>query len=75
MGETRLRPGGLYWARSANHFDGALTVVQVSDVFGVEPDYWTLALIGTDQHAMPDDFDIIAPLERLDDVVLPHAAE
>ncbi|WP_244956226.1 hypothetical protein [Rhizobium changzhiense] len=45
-----LVPEVYYWARSSKHFDGKLTVVQVSTVFGEEPNYWTLALPGTDQH-------------------------
>lgn len=43
-----LVPEAYYWARSSKHFDGKLTVVQVSTVFGEEPNYWTLALPGTD---------------------------
>lgn len=75
MGEASLMRGAFYWARSAKHFDGRPTEVQVSDVFGSEPDYWTLALVGSDQHAMPSDFDIIALVERPEDPVLHQAAQ
>jgi len=50
-------------------------VVQASTVFGEDPNYWTLALLGTDQHAMPYDFEIIAPLELPDAMSLRLAAE
>jgi hypothetical protein len=63
MGSISLVPNGLYWARSSKYFDGSLTVVQVSNVFGEDRDYWTLALLGTDQHAMPHDFEIIRPAQ------------
>ncbi|ANL31873.1 hypothetical protein AMC90_PD00848 (plasmid) [Rhizobium phaseoli] len=61
---TSLVPDALYWARSSKYFGGKITVVQVSTIFGAEPDYWTLALLGTDQHAMPDDFEFIGPAEH-----------
>ncbi|MDK4731503.1 hypothetical protein [Rhizobium sp. CNPSo 3490] len=63
MSAASLMPGCFYWAKSSKFFDGNLTVVQLSTVFGTHPDYWTLALMGTDQHAMPSDFEIIGPLE------------
>ncbi|TAV38816.1 hypothetical protein ELI33_17155 [Rhizobium ruizarguesonis] len=63
MFSASLVPGAFYWARSSKHFGGDLTIVQVSTVFGEDPDYWALALIGTDEHAMPVDFEIICPAE------------
>ncbi len=63
MSATRLMPDALYWAKSAKHFDGKTTIVQISTVFGEDPDYWTLAVIGTDQHYMPGEFDILGPVE------------
>ncbi|NKL39030.1 hypothetical protein GFL49_36140 [Rhizobium leguminosarum bv. viciae] len=65
MSTSSLVPGAFYWASSADHFDGRLTVVQVSTVFGEDPDYWTLALLGTDQHAMIADFEIIEQIRSL----------
>lgn len=59
MSISSLVPGAFYWASSADHFGGRPTVVQVSTVFGEDPDYWTLALLGNDQHAMIADFEII----------------
>ena len=70
-----LVPEGYYWARSSKHFDGKLTVVQVSTVFGEDPNYWTLALPGTDQHAMPSDFEIIGPVVLPAEYPMRQAAE
>ncbi|MBB2719643.1 UNVERIFIED_ORG: hypothetical protein GGD48_004920 [Rhizobium etli] len=70
MGAASFLPGCFYWAKSPRFFDGKITVVRVSTVFGAESDYWTLALLGTDQHAMPCDFEIIAPAEMPEDYVL-----
>lgn len=70
-----LIPGDLYWARSPKHFDGEPTIVQVSKVFGEEPEYWTLVLLGSDHHVMPSEFEIIAHLQPPTVVSLRHAAE
>lgn len=75
MVAASLVPGAFYWAKSSRYFDGRTTVVQVSTVFGKEPDYWTLALLGTDQHAMPTEFEIIAPAELPEEYPLRQAAE
>ena len=75
MVAARLVPGGFYWAKSAKYFEGRTTVVQVSTVFGRDPDYWTLALLGTDQHAMPSEFEIIAPVDPAERSPLRQAAE
>ncbi|MDR9815097.1 hypothetical protein [Rhizobium hidalgonense] len=75
MGAASFMPGCFYWAKSSRFFDGKITVVQVSTIFGAEPDYWTLALLGTDQHAMPSDFEIIAPAEMPEDQAHQDAAE
>ncbi len=40
-------------------------MVQISTVFGGDPVYWTLALLGTDQHAMLDDFELIEQVHGL----------
>jgi hypothetical protein len=58
-----LEPGAFYWAVPKNN-NGSATIVQVSTMFGEDPEYWTLALVGSEQHQMPGDFDIIA---RIDD--------
>lgn len=73
MSISSLVPGAFYWASSPDHFGGRLTVVQVSTVFGDDPDYWTLALLGTEQHAMVADFKIIEQIDGLD-LSLPRLA-
>jgi hypothetical protein len=75
MVAARLVPGGFYWAKSSRYFEGRTTVVQVSTVFGRDPDYWTLALLGTDQHAMPSEFEIIGQVEPAERSALRQAAE
>ncbi|MGZ2384487.1 hypothetical protein ACVIDN_005911 [Rhizobium brockwellii] len=75
MVAASLVPGAFYWAKSSKYFDGRTTVVQVSTVFGKDPDYWTLALLGTDQHAMPTEFEIIAPAEFPGEYPIRQAAE
>lgn len=70
-----LFPGEFYWAKSPKYFDGEVTIVQVSTVFGKNPDYWTLALVGTDQHAMPSEFEIIAAVAPANRIPLRQAAE
>jgi hypothetical protein len=49
--------------------------VQVSTIFGDDPDYWTLAVIGSDQHFMPSEFEILAIAEFSVDDSLRQAAE
>jgi hypothetical protein len=44
-------------------------------VFGEDPDYWTVAVLGSDQHFMPSDFEIIAPAEPPEEFPMHHAAE
>lgn len=75
MSISSLVPDAFYWARSANHFDGRPTVVQISTEFGSDPSYWTLALLGTDQHAMPGDFEIIEQVQGLHLSLMQVAAE
>lgn len=75
MVAVSLVPQGFYWARSSKYFEGRQTIVQVSTVFGMDADYWTLALLGTDQHAMPAEFEIIAPIEFPEPDSLRQAAE
>ncbi|KQV78107.1 hypothetical protein [Rhizobium sp. Root1220] len=70
-----LVPGGFYWARSNKYAGGRTTIIQVSTIFGEAPDFWTLAVPGSDQHHMIGDFEIIAPVEPLEAYRLPQAAE
>lgn len=50
-------------------------MVQVSTVFGEEPDYWTLTVPGSDQHHMPCDFEVIARVEPPSEYSMRHSAE
>ncbi|MGO4441279.1 hypothetical protein [Rhizobium sp. RAF56] len=70
-----LVPGNLYWARSLKYIDGKITVVEISTVFGEDPEFWTVAVLGSDQHFMPGDFEIIAPIEPPAAFPIRHAAE
>ncbi|MBO9198433.1 hypothetical protein J5277_30375 [Rhizobium sp. 16-449-1b] len=70
-----LVPDAFYWARSDKHRDGRTTIVQVSTIFGEDPDFWTLAVLGSDQHHMISDFELVALVEPLDGYSLRHAAE
>lgn len=72
---TGLTAGAFYWARSDKHTDGRPTVVRVSTVFGEEPDFWTVAVTGSDQHYMIGDFEIIAEVEQPDGYSVRLAAE
>ena len=65
---TGLEPGAFYWAVPRND-NGSATIVQVSTMFGEDPEYWTLALVGSEQHQMLGDFDIIA---RIDEPQVPQ---
>jgi len=75
MSISSLEPGQLYWAKSSKIFDGQISVVEVSSIFGKEPDYWTVAVIGSDQHHMPGDFEFIAIAEPPSQIQIQYAAE
>lgn len=49
-----LRPGSYYWARRCNEEDAE--IVQVSNVFGSDREYWTVAVMGSDQHRSLKEF-------------------
>ncbi len=61
---SNVVPNAFYWARSVKHNDGRLTVVEVSTIFGKNRDLWTLAVPGSDQHYMIDDFEIVSWIEQ-----------
>ncbi|EPE94621.1 hypothetical protein [Rhizobium grahamii] len=69
-----LVPGSFYWARPLAGND-EFTIVQVSTVFGEDRDFWTLAVIGSDQHHMLSDFEIIGPVDEPGWEPLRQAAE
>lgn len=68
-----LVPDAFYWARQLKQSEGRLTVVQLSTVFGA--DYWTLAVLGSDQHQMIGDYEIVALAEPPDGQSIRLAAE
>jgi hypothetical protein len=70
-----LVPDAFYWARSDKHTDGRTTIVQVSTIFGEDPVFWTLAVLGSDQHHMISDFELVALVDPLNDFALRQAAE
>lgn len=46
--EDELRAGSYYWAR---RMDGPeIEIVLVTDVFGSDREYWSVAVMGSDQH-------------------------
>ncbi|MBB3319340.1 MULTISPECIES: hypothetical protein [unclassified Rhizobium] len=72
---SSLVPGAFYWARSTGNAEGKPTVVQVSTVFGEDPEYWTFAVVGSEQHHMIGDFEIISLVEPPSMHQLRQAAE
>ncbi|NKN00863.1 hypothetical protein [Rhizobium leguminosarum] len=75
MFAASLVPDAFYWARPLKQGDGRLIVVQVSTVFGADPDYWTLAVLGSDQHQMIGDYEIVALAVPPEDQSIRLAAE
>lgn len=53
-----LEPEALFWARRRG--EAKLQVVMISTVFGKGRDYWSVAVLGTDQHFALDDFEFVA---------------
>jgi hypothetical protein len=74
MRVERLIPDEFYWAKPTRE-GGQRTVIQVSTIFGEEPEYWTLTVPGSDQHYMLDDFEIIARVEPPVEDAIREAAE
>jgi hypothetical protein len=61
---SSIKPPKCYWARrtQAGGEVAELEIVQVSDVFGDLPDYWSVAVLGSDQHRSLAEFEFIAEL-------------
>jgi len=59
-----ILPHEFYWARSDKYDHGRITVVEVSTVFGESQENWTLAVPGSDQHFIIEDFEILNLIER-----------
>jgi hypothetical protein len=56
----------LYWARrKSSADDDRPEVVQISTVFGSSRDYWSVAMLGTDQHYSVNEFIFLARIEPL----------
>jgi hypothetical protein len=75
MSVERLVPNAFYWARPLDHEGSRPTVVQVSKVFGNEPEFWTLTVPGSDQHHMPGDFKMISRIDPPAEYAMRQAAE
>lgn len=56
---TKLKPSAFYWATRKDDREEGAQIVQVSTIFGEEPEYWTVACLGLDEHRMPADFEFI----------------
>lgn len=72
---SQILPHAFYWARSDKHQNGRMTIIQVSTVFGESEEYWTLAVPGSDQHFMIDDFEILSLIEQPVSISHRQAAE
>jgi hypothetical protein len=61
MEPSLIKPPNCYWARRKTQEGEApeFEIVQVSDVFGAAPDYWSVAVLGSDQHRSLGEFDFI----------------
>jgi hypothetical protein len=57
---TKLKPDCFYWATPKAERGAKAEVVLLSTIFGAEPEYWTVACLGSDEHHMPTDFEFIA---------------
>ena len=65
---TELQPEGYYWARRKKSDE--MEVVQVSTVFGRDPDYLTVAILSSEQHFTLEEFEfyaLISPPGAADD--------
>jgi len=60
---TSLVPGAYYFAKSDKLSAGETIIVQVSTVFGDDPAYWTMATVGSEQHHMIADLQILSRIE------------
>jgi len=49
-----LRPGSYYWAQRSGSDD--VEIVQVSNIFGSDREYWTVAVMSSDQHYTVSEF-------------------
>ena len=63
-----VEPLSVYWARrkTQDAQSGEYEVVQISTVFGQARDYWSVAVLGSDQHYSLHDFEFLAPIRSPD---------
>ncbi|MDH0913080.1 hypothetical protein N5C66_29995, partial [Rhizobium pusense] len=63
-----VEPLSVYWARrKTQDAEGdECEVVQISTVFGHARDYWSVAVLGSDQHYSLHDFEFVAPIRAPD---------
>lgn len=64
IAEEDLEPQHIYWATLRDTPDGEPTVVQISTVFGASREYWSVAMLGTDQHFSLNNFRFLAKAEH-----------
>ncbi|KAA0685621.1 hypothetical protein DTW90_35140 [Neorhizobium sp. P12A] len=59
-----ITPPNCYWVRrkEPNGEVAALQIAQVSNVFGASPDYWSVAVLGSDQHSSLAEFEFIVEI-------------
>ena len=59
-----VEPLSVYWARrkTQDAESDECEVVQISTVFGHARDYWSVAVLGSDQHYSLHDFEFVAPI-------------
>ena len=57
---TKLEPDCFYWATPKAERGAKAEVVLLSTILGAEPEYWTVACLGSDEHCMPTDSEFIA---------------
>ncbi|NLS06324.1 hypothetical protein HGP14_23695 [Rhizobium sp. P32RR-XVIII] len=54
MDRSELEANKFYWAKSLARDE--LEIVYVSTIFGTDKEFWTVATIGSEEHAMPEEF-------------------
>jgi hypothetical protein len=52
-----IEPDTLYWARRPG--EAEMQIVMISTIFGTARDYWTVAVMGSDQHHTLDEFQFV----------------
>ena len=59
-----VEPLAIYWARRKTQDveSDECEVVQISTVFGHARDYWSVAVLGSDQHYSLHEFEFVAPI-------------